>query len=392
MFDFGALPPEINSARMYSGPGSGPMMAAGSAWDAVAAQLESYAAGYSSTLSELQGLWAGGASLTMAGAVAPYVAWATSTAAQAEQTASQARAAAAAFEAAFAATVPPELVVANRIQLAVLVATNFFGQNTPAIAATEAAYAEMWAQDAVAMYGYAASSSAATALSPFDQPPQTTSAAGQSEQAAAVTQATGTSAGETQATVAELMSALPQQLHAFATGASANASAASPAALLGSTPLLTAFTDLDTLVVGPGTIGYQIPYTVFSAGHYGTGLTLLNRQLAKVAAKGVVGAHAVTPPGTRGPVLARVGEAAPVGKLSVPQSWAGSKPSAVSAGGATPLSDNGFHGAPTAADGHPGGETTGGLPTGGTRQQSMGSVVLRNGRRRFTMPRPPYGG
>ncbi|MGA9675415.1 MAG: hypothetical protein WBR28_09235, partial [Mycobacterium sp.] len=24
MFDFGALPPEINSGRMYSGPGSGP--------------------------------------------------------------------------------------------------------------------------------------------------------------------------------------------------------------------------------------------------------------------------------------------------------------------------------------------------------------------------------
>ncbi len=392
MFDFGALPPEINSARMYSGPGSGPMIAAASAWDAVAAQLESYAAGYSSTLSELQGLWAGGASLTMAGAVAPYVAWATSTAVQAEQTASQARAAAAAFEAAFATTVPPELVVANRIQLAVLVATNFFGQNTPAIAATEAAYAEMWAQDAVAMYGYAASSSAATALSPFNQPPQTTSAAGQSEQAAAVTQATGTSAGETQATVAELMSALPGQLHAFATGTSANASAVNPAALAGSTPLLTAFTYLDTLVVGPGTIGYQIPYTVFSAGHYGTGLTLLNRQLAKVAAKGAVGAGAMTPSGTRGPVLARVGEAAPVGKLSVPRSWVGAKPSAVSSGGVTPLSDNSFHAVPTAADGHPGGETMGGLPTGGARQQSMGSVVLRNGRRRFTMPRPPYGG
>ncbi|PBJ29320.1 PPE domain-containing protein, partial [Mycobacterium avium] len=28
MFDFGALPPEINSGRMYAGPGSGPLMAA----------------------------------------------------------------------------------------------------------------------------------------------------------------------------------------------------------------------------------------------------------------------------------------------------------------------------------------------------------------------------
>jgi len=393
MFDFGALPPEINSARMYSGPGSGPMMAAAAAWDAVAAQLESYAAGYSSTLSELQGLWAGGTSLRMAGAVAPYVGWATATAAQAEQAAGQARAAAAAYEAAFAATVPPELVVANRIQLAALVATNFFGQNTPAIAATEAQYAEMWAQDAAAMYGYAASSSAATALSPFNQPPQTTSAAGQSEQAAAVTQATATSAGETQATMAELMSALPQQLHALATGASANASAANPAALLGSTPLLTAFTYLDAVVVGPGTIGYQIPYTVFSAGHYGTGLTLLNHQLAKIAARGAVGADAVTPAGARGTVLARAGEAVPVGKLSVPQSWASANPAAGSADGASPLPDSGFRAVPAgSSNGHPAGETVGGLPTGASRRESMGSVVLRSGRRRFTMPRPPYGG
>ncbi|WP_141249127.1 PPE domain-containing protein, partial [Mycobacterium avium] len=26
--DFGALPPEVNSGRMYAGPGSGPLMAA----------------------------------------------------------------------------------------------------------------------------------------------------------------------------------------------------------------------------------------------------------------------------------------------------------------------------------------------------------------------------
>jgi hypothetical protein len=30
--DFGALPPEINSARMYSGAGSAPLLAAASAW------------------------------------------------------------------------------------------------------------------------------------------------------------------------------------------------------------------------------------------------------------------------------------------------------------------------------------------------------------------------
>ena len=37
-FDFGALPPEINSIRMYTGPGSGPMMAAAAARNNLAAE------------------------------------------------------------------------------------------------------------------------------------------------------------------------------------------------------------------------------------------------------------------------------------------------------------------------------------------------------------------
>ncbi|MGH8916831.1 MAG: PPE domain-containing protein, partial [Actinomycetes bacterium] len=36
--EFGAIPPEINSARMYAGAGSGPMMAAAAAWNGLAAE------------------------------------------------------------------------------------------------------------------------------------------------------------------------------------------------------------------------------------------------------------------------------------------------------------------------------------------------------------------
>ena len=114
----------------------------------------------------------------MAAAAAPYVTWMSTTGAQAEQTAKQAKAAAAAYEAAFAMTVPPAVVAANRAQLAALVATNVVGQNTAAIAATEAQYGEMWAQDAAAMYGYAGSSAAAATVTPFSSPPQTTNPAG----------------------------------------------------------------------------------------------------------------------------------------------------------------------------------------------------------------------
>ncbi|POY07039.1 hypothetical protein C3474_21590 [Mycobacterium kansasii] len=89
--DFGALPPEINSGRMYIGPGSGPMLAAAAAWDSLAAGLHSTAASYSSVISGLTAGWQGPASITMAAAAAPYTAWINATAAQAEQTATQAR-------------------------------------------------------------------------------------------------------------------------------------------------------------------------------------------------------------------------------------------------------------------------------------------------------------
>jgi PPE-repeat protein len=194
--DFAILPPEINSARMYTGPGSGSMLAAAESWDALDAELETTATSYDSVLSGLTTIqWRGPASESMMAMVAPYVGWLYKTAEQAQQTAMQARAAAMAFEQAYAMTVPPPAIAANRMQLTALIATNFFGQNTAAIATTEAQYAEMWAQDATAMYGYASSSSAATTtLTPFTSPQQTTNPSGLTAQSTAVAQANSTAA------------------------------------------------------------------------------------------------------------------------------------------------------------------------------------------------------
>ena len=115
MLDFGLLAPEINSGRMYSGPGPGPMLAAAEAWDALASELGFASAGYGSTITELTSApWIGPTSSTMLAAVTPYVSWLSTTAAQAEATANQARAAVAAYEAAFAMTVPPPVIAANR--------------------------------------------------------------------------------------------------------------------------------------------------------------------------------------------------------------------------------------------------------------------------------------
>lgn len=81
--DFGALPPEVNSVRMYAGPGSAPMVAAASAWNGLAAELSSAATGYETVITQLSSEgWLGPASAAMAEAVAPYVAWMSAAAAQ----------------------------------------------------------------------------------------------------------------------------------------------------------------------------------------------------------------------------------------------------------------------------------------------------------------------
>jgi PPE-repeat protein len=175
---YGAFPPEFNSGRMYAGPGAQSLVTAATAWENLATELQSTATSYSSVLSNLTaGPWVGPSSLAMAAAAAPYVAWMQQTAAQAAQTAAQATEAAGAYETAFAAHVPPPLITANRALLAQLMATNMFGQNTAAIATTEAQYGDMWAQDAVAMDTYFASSATASKLTQFTAAPQTTNTA-----------------------------------------------------------------------------------------------------------------------------------------------------------------------------------------------------------------------
>src|SRR5579875_1531514 len=376
--DFGLLPPEINSARMYSGPGTGPMLTAAAAWNSLAAELRSTAASYGDVISALtSGGWQGPASASMAAAAAPYVAWMGTTAGQAEQTAAQATAAASAYEAAFAATVPPPVIAANRAQLAALVATNFLGQNTPAIAATEAHYAEMWAQDAAAMYGYAGASAAATALTPFSPPHQNTNPAGLAAQAAAVAQAIGAAAGtETQTTFARLVSSVPTALQGFAVpGLSANP----PSWLdymLGSMTLSSGFASITSSLTGiirmltPAAQAVEHAATT-GGSTFAAGLGARATGLRSASSGGAT-------------IAANLGRAASIGRLSVPLSWAAAIP-ATSTPGPSSLA---AAAAPQA--GTPEG-VLGGLPTAMPFRGTSGGV-LRVGQRRFVMPRPACAG
>ncbi|MCV7164813.1 PPE family protein, partial [Mycobacterium stomatepiae] len=99
--DFGALPPEVNSARMYAGPGSAPLLAAAASWSAMATELDYTATSFTSVIADLAGsAWKGPSAASMTAAAAPYAAWLKATSVGAEETALKATAAAGAYEAA----------------------------------------------------------------------------------------------------------------------------------------------------------------------------------------------------------------------------------------------------------------------------------------------------
>ncbi|WP_090350690.1 PPE family protein [Mycobacterium bohemicum] len=259
--DFAALPPEVNSARMYAGPGPGSLTAAAAAWEAVAAELSSTADSYRAVVSTLTGgPWVGPSSGSMAAAVAPYLSWMNAAAATATHTAAQLGSAVAAYEAAFAATVPPVQIEVNRALLASLLATNTFGQNTAAIAATEAQYAEMWAQDAAAMYGYAGASAAATSVTPFNPPPPTTSQSGTATQGTAASNA---AAGATGSSTQSALANVPNMLQGLSGPTAAAPASGNPIIdyLNGPNPILDVLNSypLQTFhTLSAGTVGYQI--------------------------------------------------------------------------------------------------------------------------------------
>ncbi|MBV8785229.1 MAG: PPE family protein, partial [Mycobacterium sp.] len=200
-------PPEVISGLMYAGAGAGPLMAAAASYANLAAEVSSTATQWESIISTLTtGAWTGGGSSAAAAASEPIVTYLTQTAAALEQASTQATASAAAYEAAYAATVPPAEIAANRALLAQLVATNFLGINTPAIAATEAQYAAMWAQDTAMYAAYQAASTAAATLTPSTPLASTANPASASavDNAALVGNATG---GTAQAAAAPLAQA-----------------------------------------------------------------------------------------------------------------------------------------------------------------------------------------
>lgn len=184
------------------------------------------------------------------------------------------------------------------------------------------------------MYGYAASSASATSLTPFTPPQQNTNPAGSAGQAAAVSQATGTSAGNVQSTVSSIQqafSAVPNALTSAATSAQTD-----PLSTLSN--LISIFLDAPSAIA---TFAADIPFgvvgvTALPLDIIGAGTGLHTDELVSgwngeqawpATGPAPVKAFPATllnlPPGTVPPpsLSAGLGEANTVGALSVPPSW-----------------------------------------------------------------------
>lgn len=399
MVDYGVLPPEVNSGRIYTGPGAGPMLAAAAAWSGLAADLQTAASGHRLVISELtSGPWLGPASASMLAAATPFVVFLDSSAAEAEQAASQAFAAAAAYEAAFAASVPPPVIAANRALLAVLVATNFLGQNTPAIAATEALYAEFWAQDAAAMYNYAGSAAAATQFGELPEPADVADPYRLADQAIAAFKGQYNNvfsnvmnvAGQVNPRVADVLKTLSTPINSTAID-----------------QWLVANTPLDDLV--PLYSKYLSPYVpaltalfqsgqAFGQASSGTiAITNFMNGLAP-AAKAAQGAAqaagaAASSVGTKvGSVTAGLGRAVPLSGLSVPASWTSAVGSATGTGATAVGNPAGIPAALEATATGAAGNTPVAPPFGQFFNAGNGRKTPAYGHRLTFMTRPPAAG
>ena len=343
VLDFAAIPPDITSALMYTGAGSGPLMAAAAGWSNLAAELSTTATQWESIITTLTTQqWTGLGSAAAAASAKPIVSWLTTSAAAAEQAATQATSSAAAYEAAFSGVISPPVIAANRAQLAALVATNFLGINTPAIMATEAEYAEFWVQDAITMYVYQAASTAAAILQPIAPASPSTNPAAAGIQGAATAQAATSAPAQGLGNVISGVQTALSNFDQLTT-------------LGGNVPSLSQWASIPVVQNSIAQVGVTAAWfqgnmtSVFpSLGHLvatsPAGLTPFVDDVTPLGAGLGVGTSLVSSTngaGLGGAATAAVGEASSVGGLSVPASWSAATPATL-ASSTAPLEGSGW--------------------------------------------------
>ncbi|OBH20737.1 PPE family protein [Mycolicibacter sinensis] len=401
---FSMFPPEINSGLIYTGPGSESLLAAATAWTNLAAELSTSATATQSVVTNLGSTWTGMGSAAATSAVAPYVAWLEQASANATQNAALATQAAALFEAARSASVPPPVIAANRAMLLALISTNFFGQNTPAIAATEAQYEAMWAHDGAAMDTYNASAQANNNLMQVQSSPPNSAQATQAGPAEGGPLPGDPSGGNTGTggynlgTVGGLLDAAGiDQATAEALGIPGKVLDTSINSLTSPLTMGTSFgmMAMRMLMMLPqlarlGAIGGTSALAGQTAGASGAG-TLMTQigDFVNDKLQGAVGVLAGHFTSATNAISAKLGQAASMGALKVPQAWSMAADGMVRA---APVLPSTTVSAPiqtmSASSGLPGGPFGNAL-MGAMAGRGLGAVAAKAPK---VMPRSPAGG
>ncbi|UVO10921.1 PPE family protein [Mycobacterium sp. SVM_VP21] len=395
---FSIFPPEINSGLIYTGPGSSPLLEAAAAWTQLSSELMTSATATHSVIANLDSTWTGAGSAAATASTAPYVAWLEQASATAATNAALATQAAALFEAARAASVPPAVIAANRAMLLALVSTNFFGQNTPLIQATEHQYEVMWATDGAAMDTYSGSAEANNnALQQPSAVPQSAQATAQGTPGSAdggpvVTPPTTGTSGYDLATVGGLLDAvgLPSAMLGAKVAATPISSVMAPVSY-GSMPLMMLVRFLPMLMqfarmgaVG-GTAGSLAGQT--AAGGAGTLMTQIG-DFVNDKLQGAVGVLAGHFSSATNAISAKLGQAASMGALKVPGAWATAADGMVRAAPVLPATTVSAPIQTMSASGLPGGPF-GHAMMGAMAGRGMGAIAAKAPK---VMPRSPAGG
>jgi len=381
--EFTALPPEVTSALIHSGPGAESLIEASGAWQRLGTSLEESAGINAEALSSLTGAWQGPSAVAMTQAVAPYLTWLRTTAQQCQQLAASAQAAVAAFNSVRTAVVPVAAVSANRTRLTQLLATNRFGINLPAIAETEDEYQGMWANNSGAMSRYQAASAQATTLPQFSLPPQIANPAGTAAQAGVASAAT---ASTTTNAAASPISSIISAVQAFDpnTGWFGLANTYANQFISSGFPInLLSYLAQNTSAQALQTVG----------GDIGTGLS--EGQSALGAGAGALGgAGAFGAAGLSAEPTAAIGVGVSVGKLTAPPAVVGLLPASQVpvqlTSAATPItaSDDGFPMPPLM----PPPITSAGSGWRKRKQQKYEDIQIGAELKGTVMPRPPSAG
>ena len=166
------LPPEINSANIWGGPGADSIEEAVRAWTSLRMEIWHLKSSFNQILHYLTDEWSGPAAIQVIDAATPFLRWLYYLEDKLYATERHLRYFADAFLGARHDVVRPELIDANRAQILALSKDNEFGLNNAAIAARDEEYADYWDQDGEAMRWYRHTLAAVVKkLAPWTPPP-----------------------------------------------------------------------------------------------------------------------------------------------------------------------------------------------------------------------------